>query len=445
MPKTPSRNRKRRNAEKRHEPHNQLLFETTRLLTDLQCMRELFKMVTPIITEQDRASLERLTDVAAKLTTVSQQKHRRHTTTTRLGMTYGELKTIKDTALRYQRTDYLFRSSALITLVTRFDSYVSALLRLALLAYPERLNRSDKFLTYEEAMKFTSLDEIKLSCVSHDVEPVMRGSHDDQFRYAETVTNLKLREILPAWPEFIEITERRNVHAHCAGKVSAQYLSVCRANKVILASGLKQGSDLQISESYFDSACRVIWLIGFTMGQMVVRKLFPTQIEAADAALNDIGFDLLLGEDWSLSLAVFDFATNLPLKAVSDDSSRKMFLINKCIALKSSGKTQECLEELSRVDWSSSITRFVLAVAVLRDEFEDAAKLMAQAARGEHAITERSLCEWPLFRDFRKTQQFQKAFKRIFKKDFTEISLATLTSLTTGAEAKTDNTKDQAN
>src|SRR2546423_10410038 len=36
-----------------------------------------------------------------------------------------------------------------------------------------------------------------------------------------------LRKDLPIWPVFVEVTERRNLFAHCSGKVSAQYLTVC--------------------------------------------------------------------------------------------------------------------------------------------------------------------------------------------------------------------------
>lgn len=418
--------------------HIQLLSITTRLLVDVQCMRDLFRTVTPLIEDQDRASLDRLTQLVKKLTLLTKTREKDDSTTTKFAMTYAELKTLKETTLRYQRADHLFRSNALTTLIAMFDTYMSGLISIALLAYPDRLTSSDKSITYEEAVTFTSIEEIKKKFVSKEVEQVMRGSHDDQFKSLETVANVKFRDGLPMWQEFIEITERRNVHVHCAGEVSGQYLRVCREHRVELPSEIKEGSFLPIDEAYFATACHVIWLMGFTIGQTVVRKLFPKEISRADDALNEIGFDLFLGEDWALAYTVFDYATTLPAKAVGNDFYRKMFLINKCIALKCSGKSKECLEELGKVDWSSATSRYVLAVAVLRDNFEEAGKLMVGVAKGSHAIDESGFREWPLFREFRKTEYFQRAFKKIFKKDFTQVSLSTLTSLKGAAESSRD-------
>ncbi len=93
------------------------------------------------------------------------------------------------------------------------------------------------------------------------------------------------------------------------------------------------------------------------------------------------------------------------------------FLINLCIALKFAGK--EFTSRLNSVDWTSFHPKYHFAVAVLEDRFTEAEKLMRTPAVYE-TVGEFNFKTWPLLREFRKTDQFQRTFKAVFKKDFAE-------------------------
>jgi hypothetical protein len=279
------------------------------------------------------------------------------------------------------------------------------------------LKGSDRKITYGEAVQLTNLDELKARFIDEEVDTAMRSSHEEQFRYLEKLANSdKLREEVGTWSGLVELIERRNVFAHSGGVTSRQYLAVCKRNGVN-TGGSKEGDPLRTDTAYYDKACDIIIETAVKIAQTVCRRLFPGELEAADSFLTDDGVKFLREERWTLALTLFDYAAGLPLKYVSDDASRRISLINKCIALKALGKKDLALDALQLLDWSAADEKFKLAVAVIRDEYDKAEESMYKAGKAE-AVSETSFIEWPLFRDFRNTEQFRRAFQKLFGKDY---------------------------
>ena len=117
---------------------------------------------------------------------------------------------------------------------------------------------------------------------------------------------------------------------------------------------------------------------------------------------------MLQAEKWKLAELVFDFAINIPEKYRSKGEVYYYFIINKAIALKEQGKQIENL--ISKVDWSAFHPKFNLAVSVLSDDFKKAEKLMITESVKE-ALTEESFRTFPLFRKFRQSEEFKRAYK----------------------------------
>ncbi len=90
-----------------------------------------------------------------------------------------------------------------------------------------------------------------------------------------------------------------------------------------------------------------------------------------------------------------------------------MFLVNRAQAYKWSGDKQTTAEILRQQDWSATSDSFKLAEAVLNERYEEAARLMKTIGpSGEpHKVDYR---DWPLFREFRKTPEFRKAYEDVF-------------------------------
>jgi len=282
---------------------------------------------------------------------------------------------------------------------------------------PDRLKNSEKTLSYEEVTALTNINQAIDRLIDKEVDRILRDSHSTQIKYLETQLNIELRDKLPIWSEFVELTERRNLLVHCGGEVSSQYLKICKTSGCHIGAKVKQGSKLGVDPKYFDRCHAILVELGVKLSQNVLRKIFPDKLYEIDSLIINHGVELLSDSRWDLALMVFDYLSGLPPKLVSKDRIKRIIIINKAIALKFSGKQNSCCQLLDSFDWSSCGSEFELALVVLRDNFEAAEKIMS-GMNGKDPVTEFDFTTWPLFRDFRKTDQFRNAFKFLYKKEF---------------------------
>jgi hypothetical protein len=75
-------------------------------------------------------------------------------------------------------------------------------------------------------------------------------------------------------------------------------------------------------------------------------------------------------------------------------------------------------QTLSKLDFSAANDDFKLAELVLKDDFDNAAKLVEKIGSKSEYTTEHSYREWPIFKEFRKSENFIKAFEAAFNKKF---------------------------
>ena len=87
-----------------------------------------------------------------------------------------------------------------------------------------------------------------------------------------------VRKGLESWPEFIEVTERRNLFVHAGGVVSSQYIKVCKDNEVDLGD-ISIGKEIRVSRKYFENAFNVIYEIGFKINTCAMEKILPRTIK----------------------------------------------------------------------------------------------------------------------------------------------------------------------
>ena len=105
------------------------------------------------------------------------------------------------------------------------------------------------------------------------------------------------------------------------------------------------------------------------------------------------------------------------MKKKSSDQIRRLNLINLAIAHKFSGDKGECERVLQEEDWSSCKDSFRLAVAVLQNQYDEAARVMNKiGSKGE--VTRTDYSSWPLFKDFRQSKEFLQAYRSLFGEEF---------------------------
>jgi hypothetical protein len=306
--------------------------------------------------------------------------------------------------------------SLLISMVASYDSFLGKLVRSLYESKPEILNGGERQITYSQLIEFDSIKDAENYILEKEIETLLRKSHSDQFKQLEKDFKIRLQPREAIWKRFIEITERRNLLVHCDGVISSQYLKVCKEHSVNIGSKSTLGSKLHIDPKYFFIAHRVFYEIGLALTHALWRKVLPEQIENADEYLNQSGFDLLAEKNYSLSKVVFEFASQ-KLPKHSTEQYRLMFLVNLCIAYIQTEEKEKALALLDSEDWSAKSEDFQLANSVLREEFEEAAKMMTEISISK--ITKRDYTIWPLFENFRDTEEFQKAYEEKFNEPFT--------------------------
>ena len=310
----------------------------------------------------------------------------------------------------------LVPSIFMVSFVSQYDTFLGRLIRALFYIHPEVLETSEKTLTFSELVAFKSLDDARDYIIESEVDAVLRTSHTEQIKWIEKKWKIPLRNDLPIWKSFIEITERRNLFVHCNGVISNQYIDVCRQNGVEIGNDIKVGKHLNVTSEYYRSTYDVLLEMGVKLGHVMWRKLLPDAMEAADKHLNAIAYDLIQNEKYQLAINILVFATDT-LKKHANNESRLIFIINKAQAYKWMGDQQQSKSILSKEDWSATSDQFQLAVAVLQDNYKSAVMIIEKMGI-KGPIGKAEYAEWPLFKEFVKTDEFTQVYEKVFGEEF---------------------------
>ena len=303
----------------------------------------------------------------------------------------------------------------LVAMVSSFDAYLGRLLRCIYYLRPERIDASDRTLTFSQLVDLESLDAAREHVISKEIEAFLRKSHVEHFDYLENLLDMPLRKGLDSWPKFVEITQRRNLFVHSDGVISQQYLDVCDKNGVDVGDA-SIGGRLFLDGDYFRESFECFYEIGVKLAHVIWRKLSPDQIETADTALNSITYELLSIRRYRLAHNLSLFGT-LTLKKHSSALNRRMLLINRAIAAKF-GKIETDASPLKLEDWSDCGLPFKLAISVLHDEFDEACSIMRKIGSQHELVDSHAYGNWPLFTEFRGDERFLKTYKTLFGTEF---------------------------
>lgn len=326
-------------------------------------------------------------------------------------------RTLKKNTSHIKIAYSIVRKNFIVSLVSQFDAYLGALIRLMFIARPELLNSSEKNLTFSKLLEFADLNEAREFIIEKEVEAVLRDSHASHFKWLENKVGIPLTKDLPSWADFIEVTERRNLFVHCNGIVSAQYITVCKQHNYNFDKEIKVGMSLGVTEEYFNKAYRIILEIGYKLGQVLWRKLLPDEAEAADLNLLDSSFELIQEQDYDTAIVLLEFATGVIKKHSSEDIKLRL-LLNLAQCHKWKGNNEKCLKIVNNTDWSAYSNTFKLASSVLLDDFEKSASIMKIIGAKDNDMNKGSYKNWPIFKEFRKTEHFLITFKEVFEEEF---------------------------
>lgn len=326
----------------------------------------------------------------------------------------SRFNSLRDRTITANLSSKIIPRSFLISLISHYDSFISGLIRSLFLICPEKLNSSEKKFTYSELLQFENIEKAKEFIVDREVETILRDSHLEQIEWLENKFDIKLRVDLPSWPQFIEITERRNLFVHCDGKVSQQYINVCKKNNFVFTKEPKIGDILTVNKTYFNTAYEVMFELGVKLTHVFWSKFIPDEKEIAAKNITEITYNLIQKEQYALAIILLEFANKYLRK--HKDFDKKVYKINLAQAYKWSGNFEQCKKILEAEDWSACDQVFKMCASVLKDEFQIATDIMKEIGPKEDLVE--TYQEWPIFKEFRKSVEFLNAYKIVYGKDF---------------------------
>lgn len=315
--------------------------------------------------------------------------------------------------LSLSKSSKILQESLYIYMFSSLDFFLGDLLE-SLFSQKAILFKSlDRTIRFQDLLISESVDDVKTKVLHQEIESIRRESYDSQFKWMENFFGIKLRE-WSGWGKFIEASQRRNLYVHCAGIVSNQYLEVCKQAGFKFKETPIVGRALEIDSEYFNSISELVMDAGVFLAHSLWRKVLPEQIVEADKSLNELVYDMLQAERWNDAARIAIF--RIGQKTSSSDLSKKMATINLAIAKKFSG--DDYVSIIDDVDWSSALPEFKMAIAVLRDDYKEAASIMRMIGGHGELVTEMYYHSWPLFKEFRLSKEFLECYEEIYHKPF---------------------------
>lgn len=391
--------------------NEQLVQDLKNYLNNLECLKIMFESVIPTLEEQDQDRIGRIEEIMEEAENSSPDDEL-------VLESHSDVQSLTINLQRLQTAQKLFRFHSVVAVVARFDQFMRQLLTVYFREDLNRLKSSKRNFSWLEILEENSRETVVYNMLEERIENIMRKkSHPQQVRFIDQKLGLGVEEEFSGWDEFIEISQRRHLFVHTGGTVTAQYIKNYQEFGVDMGN-VSEGDELHVSDEYFENAFYRFFDLGLRLGQKVYRELFDSQEELkfADYILNNLGYRLLKAEDWELAEFVFDYATQIPDDLISKESEYKyMFIVNLCIARKHNGKEIEDI--LGNYSWAPLHPKFKLARLTLLEEYDKAADLMVSSVAKEE-IPKEYFEEWPLFYDFRKTDQFKEAYKEVFNESY---------------------------
>ena len=286
---------------------------------------------------------------------------------------------------------------------------------------PEVTRSSNINLTFAELVGFESIEAAREAIIAQEVEQLLRKSHAEQFLWLEKKFAIELKNDVDEWPEFIELTERRNLFVHAKGVVSRQYLDVCHKNGVRIETDVDIGTRLYADREYFLRAQRCVLTLGVMLGHTLWRKVLPQCREHADKHMNKMCYELLAERRYDVASRLLDFACGL--KRFASEEYRRMMVVNRAQAYRWLGDDQKCADIMEAEDWSASDESFRLADAVLRDDVDQVSQIMRRLGAADGRITKQDYREWPLFRSIRSNELFRATYEDVFGEPLEQVEV----------------------
>ncbi len=336
-------------------------------------------------------------------------------------------KKIERKKKRAEKAFLLIPPTYIVSAVSIFDSFLAGLIRCIYNLKPELLLESNMNFLYRELVEYDSIKEVKKKIVETTIEKLFRDSHTEQIAWMEKAITIKTLRDFASWPNYIELTERRNLFVHSDGVVSSQYINECQKSGYKV-DGIPIGSRLLADKTYFDQSYNLLYEMAIMLTQVLINKLYlgkySNNTSERDNILIACVFDLIVDKRYEIAINVSNFACDG--KTFKRNLKDKAFIeLNLAQAYKWLGKLDKCKELLDSMDVSIMSNDLKIPKLTLEDNFDAVYPLMISVGDGSEILKKDSYRDWPIFKEIRKKEEFANTFKKIFNEELVESNTTT--------------------
>lgn len=298
--------------------------------------------------------------------------------------------------------------SVFMGMIATFDALIVDIVGKLIKLNPERYASADKAIPLDKIIGANSVDEIVQSFISDELFRFSRESHEVQTSYIEKNFSISIIDRWKRWPDFIEIFERRNLVAHGESKFNQRYAQICdkhghKGSVDIVGTEIK--IELEYLIQSLDVLCEYAILLSFSLW----RKLVTEKEAEAFETLNEAAYKLIKSERFTLAQRILEFALSLKGTSVTEEI-RKMMVVNRASASKSSQSAEVCNKILEDEDWSACSLEFKISVAALKEDVDGVSALVSSAKQSGFDISNFRL--WPVFRFMRNSDKLNDEIEK---------------------------------
>lgn len=299
-------------------------------------------------------------------------------------------------------------ASAILSLVSVYDSYFGELVSTVLSSRPERYSTSEKSISVRDILQMSSFEELTEKLVEDEIDALLRRSHHEQIEQIEKLIGVKITNEHDSLPKYLEVFERRNLIAHGNACFNRYYLENC--NKFGLEiSDVKIGDKLIIDAAYSHMAVDLLsefWILSLFA---IWRKSLKDNLEELYSRIHLITYDLLVSKRFTLTSSIIEFALNKQNTRGITERTLRMMAVNLAISYKKQSLQPELEKSLSIFDWSASADDFKICIAAIREDFDEVARLMKKVSYS-NSVEKSAFRSWPAFDWVRENPLIQTTF-----------------------------------
>lgn len=306
-----------------------------------------------------------------------------------------------------EKQEEILYSGSLMLLVTYFENLVAGVLKKDFIKHPKRVSLDEKSVSYKLLVEIGDIEEVKNILIDQEITNKMYGSFEDWKCFFQRNMKLKLISWDIECKHLQEIIARRNLFVHNNGIINSIYLKL---NDDVDASAI--GETIGISRQYIDESIDVIEYLGIALVLEAWIKEYADNEEEMKNITNIIYEEYLENEKWEMAKHFYEICLNNPKIKASD---KMLCLINSWQCYKWLGEYDKIRDDIEKIDLSAYKPMYVLGILALKDEYKEFFEYYDE----QTDIGEAELNEWPLFRELRNSEEFQKRFPEIVDEEET--------------------------